>query len=215
MVNLKLIFYGKTSCIPCLTHVTFIITDSTTKRSFIVNYPFESNGRLVHSDDITSSLYGKADNTCCISVTHLYSTADFNSFIKKYREQFTDPAQFSFRHHNCANAVNTIFDHFFPNESNIENCCLIYKSLCCIGWVGSCGLLACLFPAPPCLETPRDIFSKAKLYALYYGTPPLEDQKKHDTGDEKSSEIELMHSSTNYVEGNDPVNFLCKRFKLI
>lgn len=210
MIKLKLIFFGKTSCISCLTHVSIIITDEDTKRSFIVNYPFESNGRLVHSDDMTPSLYGKAKNTCCISVTHLYSNKDFNSFIKKYNEQFSDPSQFSFKRHNCANAVNMIFDHFFPNEKNIENCCLIYKSLCCIGWVGSCGLLACIFPAPPCIESPRDIFAKAKLYTRYYGQPLAQSINK----DEKQLE-ELPRRSPHTVEGNDPVNFLCNRFKLV
>lgn len=171
MVCIKVILFGKTMPFVCFTHLSAIVYDLATNRSFLINYPFQRSRYITHEQkELQGSIYGSARRTCCMDVEYLYSAKSFDSLKKHADEKFDNSEKFNCFTNNCAGKVYALLDDAFDlsNES-ILYAHSVYRWFCCIGCVGTLGLLSYCFPAPPPLKNPWDEFRVAKLLSSKYG----------------------------------------------
>jgi hypothetical protein len=214
MVKIKIILFGRSVPFHFPRHIAAVISDQESQRSFTIDYPFPKTGQeTIDPQTAQDSLYGRAKTNCCISVTTLYSDQNYLEFIKQFGEHFAKANQYTFLSHNCASAVDFALDYFFPDDSDYQALNTIYRALFSASCLITCGLIAC-FPAPPCIDTPTDVYNKAKLYATRHGKCNLAQRS-----DSKNTTTVKLFDPSPAVSFKmikaDPVEKLCIDYKLI
>jgi len=129
--------------------------DSESKESFSINF----SGFAVQRDN----------SNCCQGVIKLYSNKKLDNFISAYENKFGNPDSFNCLTKNCSSPVDFALDYFFPQKACLDATCIVYKLLCCWGFLGTLGM-SC-FPAPPGISMPSDVYNKARMLSCRYGQP--------------------------------------------
>lgn len=179
-----------TKCMHYCTHVAAVLRDPIQNQSTLVEF----GAGFSFSESKSSLRINEIDNLkhyCCIKSVTLYSDKKLASFVTAYNKQF-DSNNYSCLTNNCSDAIGFTLDYFFP-ESTIEK---TYQSgfqlLLSAGMYLTCGLTN-LFPAPPLISTPTDIFKKAQSLASRYGYNSFE---KMSTNTEEVKETKENKNST-------------------
>lgn len=187
--EVKVILFG-TKCLHYCTHVAAVLKDPIQGQSTLVEF----GAGFSFSESKSSLRINEIDNLkhyCCIKSVTLYSDKKLASFVTAYNKQF-DSNNYSCLTNNCSDAIGFTLDYFFP-ESTIEK---TYQSgfqlLLSAGMYLTCGLTN-LFPAPPLISTPTDIFKKAQSLASRYGYNSFE---KMSTNTEEVKETKENKNST-------------------
>ncbi len=158
----------------CGQHVALLVEDTETERFFSVDYGKNLRDLRKYKDE-TSKI-----NQCCLGVQRLYSTMSYGDFAQKMRSNerfqnnFTSDETYNLLRNNCADAVESVLREIYPEYSKIRtNKC--YKSYQMTSSIMCLLTGLSIFPAPPCLATPRDVYNKAVLMGCSsYGIDPAE-----------------------------------------
>lgn len=165
-VEIKVYLFGRCALFHCCQHIEAVITDLNSNETFKVSFP-------------NFSVVPDEDDCICQGVTRLYSSKKLEDFIALYNQEFLDPDNFNCLRKNCGSAVEFALDYFFPKKTNLDKIYLVYKLICCWGFLGTLGMKC--FPAPPGISTPNDAFKKAQVLACVYGSPTEEFSSAQET----------------------------------
>lgn len=135
------------------------------------------------SDQTPCSSCGRVHTQCC-SNDHvaLYATLpnknDYFKFCRLYQREYGSTDNYNLVCNNCSDATNFALNYFFPDTaaSLISAAAVVFRTLLCLPFVISCGSAPICFPSPPCMNTPTDVFRKAKLLSCCYTISAAETQ---------------------------------------
>lgn len=178
MLKLDIYYYDRYFFRHRSQHISAIITEIESGRSFNINYPYQRKRQIYaqgenplmkspldvypQSKDITEGNY------CQVESITLMSDKRFDEFIEQYYAQFIN-TEFDMMKKNCAHAVDFSLDYFFPDRLDEIETYNLYRLVCCPLFTISNILCLSLtaFPSPPLfgLSTPSDVYKKAELIA--------------------------------------------------
>lgn len=153
------------------------VLNTKSNETLYVHFPKAVNGKVYDEKSVEKppNYFERENHWWCTGVTTLYcKDGNFEQFVKDYHARFpwtssetSNRKEYDFFDNNCATAVNFTLDYFFKKECALKTFFCIYQSLCCFLTIGCCGFTCC--PMPPCIDTPTEVYDKARLLSVRYG----------------------------------------------
>jgi hypothetical protein len=170
MVEVKVLLLGNPLLLHSCSHSVAILTDLTTRECYKVDFGLHDEDETIQKFKSARKAEKSLDPACCTGVVTLYSNKNLNAIVSAFKEK----KEFEYQNfqpcfNNCSDAVSFTLDYFFDKAKAEKNIDLLFKILFCIGFIGTLGLLA-FCPSPPGINSPNDIFRRAELLRLRYGS---------------------------------------------